>query len=76
MREAITPGLDEAGTQFLDYIGFEVDANPRPMPSSPPAAGAFQTEATGVLDSWAFGETTIADAVERVFAVGEEQLTG
>lgn len=66
MRDAIAPGLDEAETQFLDYIGFEVDAEPRPMPPSPPEASGFNNDMNEILDGWAFGQYTAQEAAEQI----------
>lgn len=73
MRDVIAPGLDEAETQFLDYIGFEVEAEPRPMPASPPTAGAFNTDMRETLDAWAFGQQSVEDAVAHIFGPAREQ---
>ncbi|GAB2971149.1 extracellular solute-binding protein [Actinotalea caeni] len=73
MRQAIAPNLDPAERLFLDYIGFEVEAGPRPMPPSPPTAGAFSGEMRDTLDAWAFGRTTVEEAVEHILGPAREQ---
>lgn len=75
MRDVIAPGLDEAEQQFIDYIGFEVDAAPRAMPPNPPAAGAFTGEMTTALDAWAFGQLSVEDAVATIFGPARDQLS-
>ncbi|WP_420110977.1 ABC transporter substrate-binding protein [Pseudactinotalea sp.] len=73
MRDVIAPGLDAAEQQFLDYIGFEVEAGPRAMPPNPPTSGAFGGEMTTTLDAWAFGQQSIEDAVAHIFGPAREQ---
>lgn len=76
MRDVIAPGLDAAEKQFLDYIGFEVEAGPRAMPPSPPTSGAFTGEMTTTLDAWAFGQTSVEDAVAHIFGPARDLLAG
>lgn len=73
MRDAIAPGLDEAEGQFLDYIGFEVEAEPRVMPPSPLNSSGFTGEMNETLDAWAFGQRSVEEAVEHILGSARDQ---
>jgi multiple sugar transport system substrate-binding protein len=67
IRDAITPTISEAEAQFLSYISFEASAPAKPVPSSLPTAGAFQTDLSKAIENLAYDRATVAQTVDVVF---------
>lgn len=67
IREAIADSVSDVEQQFLDYIGFEAEADSDPVPPGRPTSGAFNSELTKALESLAYGKATVQQTVDLVF---------
>jgi multiple sugar transport system substrate-binding protein len=67
IREVVAPTVTEPEQQFLTYVGFETDADSKPVPTARPTAGAFQSGMTKAFETLAYDKATIPETVDLIF---------